>query len=558
MTRTIFFRVCIFICTLSLGACARVGAPTGGPKDTTPPRVVESASTPNLSTRFSARSFELTFDEWITLQDVGAQVLVSPPLTKRPEVRLKGKTVIFELAKDEVLRPSTTYTVAFGTAVKDLHEGNPAKDLRFVFSTGDYLDSLSIRGKVVDAFSGDPVENISVLLYDQAADSVIQKERPYYYTRTDKTGQFRVQNVRAGWFRIVGIDDADQNLRWSGASERLAFVDSMLDVQPALADTAITLRLYQERDQPRIIERVTDRFGLVRLVFSAPPDSVPLLPNVPGIRLLPERLADTLLVWYHQEAPGGNWKLVAGKDTINVRPPAREEYFKTYRLNFGDAAPLSPAKPSKFQPTPPPPVPTGPRTQTVNPAKPAVLAFNSPLIAWDTSKWQLYVDSQQVHAYQLVFDSTKPRQLRLSTVWKPERPYRLELLPGALTDLFGSSNADTLRRNLPVLGEKQFGALSLKIQRLTVGQRYIVQLVNGNVIEEERSFTATADEERLAFPGLPTAVYTVRLIFDDNGNGRWDGGRYWKRVQPERIISKSLEALRANWELETELRIGWK
>ncbi len=150
---------------------------------------------------FSQRRIELVFDEWVTLSDVGTQVVVSPTLLKRPEVKLKGKKVVVELPEEDTLRPNTTYTINFGTAVKDLHEGNPAENLRFVFSTGDYLDSLTVNGSVVDAFTGDPVEKVSVMLYENLGDSVPRKERPYYFARTNKTGQFSIQNVRPGRFK---------------------------------------------------------------------------------------------------------------------------------------------------------------------------------------------------------------------------------------------------------------------------------------------------------------------------------------------------------------------
>ena len=149
---------------LLLSSCARQGAPTGGPKDTTPPRVDSLASTPNYAVRFQEKKIELRFDEWVTLSDVATQVVVSPPLrTKRvPDISLKGKTVVVEIPENDTLRPNTTYTINFGNAIKDLHEGNPAKDLRFVFSTGDFIDSLSVAGIVTDAYKLEPVENVAV------------------------------------------------------------------------------------------------------------------------------------------------------------------------------------------------------------------------------------------------------------------------------------------------------------------------------------------------------------------------------------------------------------
>jgi len=221
----------VWLLALALVSCARQGAPTGGPKDTTPPSVDTLYSTRNYSTRFKPSKIELRFDEWVTLSDAANQIVVSPPLAKRPEVILRGKTVTLAFDPSEQLRDSATYTINFGTAVKDLHEGNSAKDLRFVFSTGDLIDSLRVSGRVADALSGEPVENISVMLYDIAADSVVRKSRPYYFSRTDKSGRFDIRNVKAGRFKVAAIEDADQNLRWDGENEKIAFLDTLLSVQ---------------------------------------------------------------------------------------------------------------------------------------------------------------------------------------------------------------------------------------------------------------------------------------------------------------------------------------
>ncbi len=136
---------------LVLTACATIISPQGGPKDETPPALVADKSTANLQTNFKKQRIELTFDEWVQVQDVFNQVLVSPPLRYPYKVSLKQRTVRFDFDEREILRDSATYTINFGAAVKDLTEKNPAENLRFVFSTGPYIDSLSIRGVMVDA-----------------------------------------------------------------------------------------------------------------------------------------------------------------------------------------------------------------------------------------------------------------------------------------------------------------------------------------------------------------------------------------------------------------------
>jgi len=161
-----------------LSACASVSAPTGGPRDNVPPQLVVEKSTPNLQTSFTKQPIVLTFDEWVDLQDVYNQVVVSPPIEGSPDIRIRKKSVVFEFPEEARLKDSATYIVNFGEAVQDITEKNPAEDLRFVFSTGPYIDSLSLQVEIVDAFTGDPVEGVLVMLYDQLQDSVVYKELP--------------------------------------------------------------------------------------------------------------------------------------------------------------------------------------------------------------------------------------------------------------------------------------------------------------------------------------------------------------------------------------------
>mgnify|MGYP001208931201 CR=1 FL=1 len=554
-------RLLLALWALNLAACARQVVPEGGPKDTTPPAVVPEKSTPNMATRFTGREVRLTFNEWVVLQDAATQVLVSPPLAKRPEITLKGKTVLVKFKEDEVLRPNTTYTINFGTAVKDLHESNPAKDLRFVFSTGDFIDSLTAGGLVVDAYTGEPAENISVMLYDSPDDSIIRKERPYYLARTDKSGAFSIPNVRAGSFKCVAIDDVNQNLKWDGDSERIGFPEQAVTVSDS-TKTIPRLRLFKPTPLLRLVSQNANRYGLVKLGYTAPPDTVRLQPDLPALKWLTERDKDTLLVWYDRPDSAA-WKLIAGKDTVSVKALSRSGFMANNRMKFADdpvaavAASQRRGRPGGATPVPDataPRIKLPPKSVTINPNKPLLLAFNHPAAAFDTSKWLLIQDSIPFRAFDVSSDSANPRALRLqASAWKAGKAYNLILLPGAVTDLYGTANADTLERILVAPDEKKLGALNLSLTTLTPGRQYVLQLLNGNALEEERIFTATAAEQRFVFTKLQPATFTATLIADENGNGRWDAGDYFAHRQPEQVFTRKLEALRANWEVEAQL-----
>jgi hypothetical protein len=542
----------ILVVACGLYACARQGAPTGGPKDTTPPTVVSPGSTPNYATRFHEKRIELKFDEWITLSEAAAQVMVSPPLVKRPEVTLNGKTVVVKFDKTEQFRENTTYTINFGTAVKDLHEGNPAKDLRFVFSTGDYIDSLRSTGKVVDAFSGEPIDNIAVMLYDMLADSVVRKERPYYFSRTDKSGTFEVLNIKAGRYKAVAVEDLDQNLRWDGENERIGCLDAALLVRDSMRGSLL-FRLFKNRPQFRLGEKNTGTFGVVRLKCNTTTDSAVVRPEpVAGLKLLLEKAQDSIQVWYDIDQPTA-WKLLVNNDTVPVKPLSKDEFLLKHSLRLASDAPAATLG-RKAPQNIPIPVPTI-TTMTQNPQKPAVFQFNYPVVSTDSTLWMLLVDSVRVLNFSLKTDSTAPRKIALQHAWLPGKTYLLEMRPGAVTDFWGQTNTDTLRRNLAVPTDKQLGGLRLKMEDLRPNQAYVVQLLDGVVPVEERQWVAEDPAFTLVFNRLNLATYTVRLLEDLNNNGRWDTGDYWSHRQPEKTVSKKLEPLRANWEVEATISL---
>lgn len=548
-----------FLITLAgatlLGACARIGSPEGGPKDTTPPRVVEARSTPNGALNFRERAIYLTFDEWVTLQEANTQVFVSPPLAKRPEVTLKGRTVVFRFDKDERLRPNTTYTIFFGTAVRDLHEGNVAQDLRFVFSTGDHIDSTTLVGVVVDAFTNEPVENASVMLYDNLADSAIVTERPYYLARTDKGGQLRLPNVRPGTYRCIAIEDADQNLRWRPESERIAFLDSFVVVLPTDTLVAISvLRMSAPAPVGRLLARRVNQYGAVRLGYGRLLALPELRAEPLQVRWVATREQDTLVVWY-DNPDSVAWTLYAGADTITIRALPKAAFLKQHRLSFGDER-LTPPPAGRrpTQPTTPATLPP-PRTVTVRSGRPVLVPFSAPLTHIDTSRVVWLADSTETHDLSLTADSTDPLSLRLLFNRERGRRYTLTLLPGALTDFWGATNTDTLTRFFSVPTEKQVGTLALVLENLAPETHYILRLLNGNALEEERAFVAKHPRQRELFADLTPVAYTAQLIEDTNRNGRWDGGDYFAHRQPERIFSKKMDALRPGWDSEFTLAV---
>jgi len=210
-------------------ACAKISAPTGGPKDTDPPVIVESQPL-NESVNFTARSFTVTFDEYVVLDKINEKFMVSPPVATKPEIKLKGKDLV--VTWEEELEDSTTYTFYFQDAIRDNNENNPIPSYQFVFSTGPVLDSLSLSGNVFNALDLEPSADIIVSLYSNLSDSAPRTLSPAYISKPDLSGGFICRNMKPGSYRLYALKDLNGNKLFDLADEQFGFYDSVIIVTP--------------------------------------------------------------------------------------------------------------------------------------------------------------------------------------------------------------------------------------------------------------------------------------------------------------------------------------
>jgi uncharacterized protein (DUF2141 family) len=215
-----------FISYLGIG-CAQIGSPTGGPRDSIPP-VLVSAYPALQSTRFKDNKIVLTFNEYIDLQEIQANVLVSPFPKVNPNITFKLKTVTVKLK--DTLKENTTYAINFGNAIRDNNEGNPFKNFTYVFSTGNTIDSLKLSGKVLLAETGKADSTISVVLYRNAHDTMVQTRKPDYLTKLDRDGNFTFTNLSEGHYKVYALKDGDGGKTYNSKIEVFAFNDTEIFV----------------------------------------------------------------------------------------------------------------------------------------------------------------------------------------------------------------------------------------------------------------------------------------------------------------------------------------
>ncbi|MCS7073138.1 MAG: Ig-like domain-containing protein [Bacteroidia bacterium] len=264
-----------------LFSCATVKSPSGGPDDKTGPQLLSSSPEPN-ATRFTGKTLRFQFDEFLATADYSKEVFISPPPEQTPEIFVIGKSLFIRFRQD--LQPNTTYVVTIASGIKDANAQNPlTKPFQFAFSTGAKLDTLSISGQVTNSSNSLPESGMLVLLYD--ADSIQNNEflnkKPRYAALTDSGGYFRLQNLKPGSYRMLGVKDQNQDYRYSLLSERIAvpvdlqnyqFVDKTINVSDSSSlDANYTLLAFTEDHQPPVLtkyEWLTNQ--AIQLTFSEP------------------------------------------------------------------------------------------------------------------------------------------------------------------------------------------------------------------------------------------------------------------------------------------------
>lgn len=512
-----------------LASCANIQPPNGGAKDNTPPKLIESESTKNFQTNFTKRSFQLTYDEWLRLKDKSKQVVVSPPLQYRPEIELKKKTVLFKFDEREELREDATYVINFGEAITDFTEGNDAK-MVFVFSTGDYIDSLEVGGRIVDAFSKEPVKDVLVMLYDNLADSVLRTERPFYFGKTDEKGSFKINNIKSDTFKVVALVDDNLNYLYDNESEKIGFLDTTIYLPDSLLST-IEMRLFQEPKKLSFRNDEQDNYGRITLMFNQPPENPTIRFDDFGQQAYYEIEKDSVIFWYDVEE-ARDWNIYFQRDTL----------IDTIAVEKLDKAAFQKKAKLKFV--------SGDQT-AFNLNKKLETTFNYPLRTIDTTAILVLADTTKTPIFpKISIDSLNKRQLNFNHKWQEGKNYEIVYLPNSLTDIFGFQNQDTLLQTHKAALEKDFGNIVLKFEKLSPDTAYVAKLMDGNNdLIEKFSIRDTTNFEK-AFPKLLPGKYSIEFIEDINKDNEWTTGNYDAKRQPERVFIQKLEELRAQWDVE--------
>lgn len=516
--------------------CARRGSPSGGPKDETPP-VLTKAEPENMLPEFEAERIRLYFDEFVRLNDVQNQLIVSPPLKYNPDITPQGGTRKYiEIKLKDTLLDNTTYTLNFGQSIVDNNENNPNPFLTYVFSTGDYIDSLTLSGTVKDAFNKDADEFISVMLYaidTSYTDSTIYKKLPNYITNTlDSTTVFTLRNLKEGEYALVAVKDEGKNNLFDQRTDKIAFLEETI-ILPT--DTSLVLTLFRETPDFSISQPNYAATNKIIFGYTGPVDSIEIRPLT--------QIPDTIKTLYAKEPE---------KDTINLWFTPFEidsllfeikndvyDYIDTFTVKTRKLAPDSLVINSSHR-------------GNINFEDEFYFQSNIPIAQIDSAQMTILNKDSINISFSTALD-TAMNKLFVFFDKEPNEAYNITVLPQFITDFFENTNDTTIYR-LSTGSFADYGNLRMVLEG-NISYPIILQLTNDKG-ETKREIIAT-EPKLFEFNNIDPGNYLIRLIVDSNANGKWDTGSYLDKIQPEQVIyyPQSIE-VRANWELEQTFTIA--
>lgn len=564
MTLRHFVAAFLLALPLILQNCAQVAQPPGGKKDTIAPKLI-SSNPAFRQLNYKGKTVELEFDEYVNSENLQQKITITPQDSNTFIVKTLPTGIRLNFSRPFL--PNTTYTIDFADGIKDITERNIAKNTKVVFSTGPFIDSLFLSGNVVDDESRRPLLGFVVGLFGPNDTLPINRKRPQYFARTDSNGNYRIENVKAGLYKVYGFDDKDLNLVNNTPGERVAFRDSVLNLNRNY--TNVDMVAFRGYGKPRISRRertdetlglelssgIADykiRFGKITsttavstsatstsaasssaVSATATPAVVTSTTFVPSGDTLVSFLETPKLIRLfrpaNRAADDTMHVVIMAEDSVGNMTELRERvYFSPLKTKAKNRTALT--------------VQVSPSAgEAIDKNLEFTLVFNKPVLSYRTDR--IIIGPDSIKPFRLTPQDLTWRNnfSRLVIKKSPNRddgPLRDTVLLLLQKGAFISVQGDTLARyaaRYTLAEEDSYGLVAGHISPGTVGaagDKFIVELLDEkyNVV---RTAYGTAD---YSFGRLKPGLYRVRLIVDSNGNKKRDIGNVQKGIQPERII----------------------
>lgn len=512
-------------------SCARQGRPSGGPIDENPPRFLNAIpDTLSLNVPTDLKEIRINFDEYLILKDYNQNIVVSPPFKGNVTYAPIGSPAKFIRIKiTEPLQENTTYNINFGNSIQDNNEGNKLAYFQYVFSTGNYIDSLEIKGKIEIPYLRKQSKNLVAGLFkiDSAYnDSLVFKEKPFYIAKADENGNFVLNYLSPGKYQLIAFDDEVQNMQFDLGKEKFGFIKKPIELTE---NQEFKINLFEQLTDYKAIKSEQKAYGHLVFMFSGQADSIQIEPlgvefHTSKVSYLPK--SDSLNFWFNPKVDSLSNKstrlnfLVKHKKKIDTLSVVYN--FETERkLDINQK-----------------------NTLAIAPQRPVYFTSNYPISRLDSTKFSVYKDSVQL-PFRLNLNKEDKSQFSMNLPVELGSSYRLEIEPGAIIDFFEETN-DSLKFNLVTQSRNNFGNLYLKLENKPQSPFWIQLLNDKNEILDEKYST----DSEFEYPYLLSGSYYFRILVDENKNRFWDTGDFFSKKQAEKsYIYPSLITVRALWDM---------
>lgn len=513
-------------------SCAKRGYITGGMKDSIAP-VLKLSEPKNFSTNFKGNVIKLQFDEYVKLKDVNKQLIISPPMKTQPIISPMAASKEIKITIKDTLLENTTYSFNFGNSIQDNNEGNPYQQFKYIFSTGTYIDSLELKGTIKDAFDRKTDNFVSVMLYEKNEkfnDSVVYKEVPRYITNTlDSLKTFKLENLKEGNYLLVAMKDANNNNKFDPKTDKIAFFNETINVP---SDFAYELELFKEELPFKPLKPIQASGNRIIIGHEGKADNLKSeLKNgneiIPTI-ITPFQGKDSVQIWFKP----------IKTDSLSLKLN-RNNFEKEFTVKMKNQKADSLIIKAK-------------QSGTLHFRDKFTLSSSIPLIKIDDSKIKLINKDSVAVAFSTKYNAEK-QEVEIDFKKEPLEKYNFTLEKGAFTDLL-ERESDSTGYRVSTKDVADYGNLRLQLEGIK-SFPIIVELTDdkGKVL----ATTYSEGETVLDFNLVEPAMFTVRIIYDENKNKIWDTGSYLEKRQTEevRYFPTPVE-VRANWDVDQTLKFS--
>lgn len=539
--RNYFLLFILFVC-----GCANIVSPTGGDRDVSPPKII-STTPPNLTIFFNKKEAHFLLNEYFSMNNPATEIYLSPLTSQQVRWKTRKKKLIITIP--DSLKENTTYTLHLGNSIVDNTEANKIEGYKYVFSTGPVIDSFRIQGVLYDEKSKKPQKDFLVMLYSAQYDSIVTKNKPDYFTRTDEKGKFVLGHLFKGNYRLFSLADKNQNYLYDQPTDEIAFLDSIIFIN----DTTeiYTLNTFLPiSDHANLLNTSTIDNKKISFNFNQDVKNISIQTISDSTQILFEsnnRTRDTFFIWVNtaeKDSVFFQMRLNNKIDTVGVK------------LRRASAAPLKNVGNKMLIKTN--------LNGTKNNYKlfskqKLAIYFLTPLKSMAKDLFpEIIIDSiaetQKTEFIKKIDSLTRQPYVITNYEFEYSLNYTVVIPAGLFEDIYGNKN-DSIVFKFNSLEETATGNLILAVNRTDSLNHYIAQLLFNNSIIMERGLDN--GKNIFEFNPLIPGLYKLQFIRDENNNGKWDTGDYWKGKQPEKIILYKTDiTIRPNWDSEIITEVG--